>query len=501
MSNKITMSSVSVPKKIFSNLCLVTLVLASNIQQIHANHKELGLYKTFEIVIPSFNNEQWAEANLRSVCFQNYPEDKYHITYINDASTDKTKEIVTTFIKNNHLEKRVTLINNTINKGQMENRYRAFHNLPDTTIITECDGDDFYAHNDVLKELNTVYRNPNVWMLYTLRYKTFPENKIYTLQPFTPQEIAQNTFRNFWKRETCQLRSYHTWLFKQIKLKDLLYQGRFYPVLTDPAYMIPMLEMAGVHNQCINEILYIRTTTNPLSVKKKYDKDFRKKVYDDISNKTPYNRLSAPIITDSSRQTQQVELVICCSSIASLDSLIAIAQEKLSGVNTCQVFLELKKGPQIVYKPSTRLPFTIQCTSYDTRNNTLQKVLQDHLTHATNSAIALITDKTLAIDNHIDLAECFAILTESFAPLFYLHSIKDMPQNKAPHVQINPTIWAGQFSYLQSYHKPCALLCTREFLLTKLNAMHVNTIEELNKGIATWTISPDDVCLFFEKHK
>ena len=497
MNNKNAIFSPATPKNIVTLLCLATVLFTNTANRIIANNKECVSYKTFEIVIPSFNNERWAETNLRSVCFQNYPKDKYHITYINDASTDKTKEVVTTFVKQNHLEKQVTLINNTCNKGQMENRYRAFHALPDTTIIAECDGDDFYAHNDVLQELNARYQNPNTWMLYTPIFKTFPGNRIVTQPPFTTEEINNNTLRNFHGKPTCQLRSYYAWLFKRIKLKDLLYEGRFYTILTDPAYMIPMLEMAGTHNECVDKILYLYNTSNPLCVRKKYDLSFREKIYADISNKTPYNRLITPAFSEASKHTHQPELIICCTKLSSLNTLITTAQEKLSGFSICQVFLELKNKQQIEYQPATQLPFKFQLTTYDAHDFTLQKALQTHLIQSASSAFALLTNETVSINNHINLSECLNTLADSFAPIFYLHDIKNISQNQTPLVQIKPSVWAGQFKYLEAFHKPGALLCTKEFFLTKLSTMHINTLDELNRDIASWAISSNDVCLFF----
>jgi glycosyltransferase involved in cell wall biosynthesis len=493
---EVLMKNKAVFNKIIITLCSVASFFISVNSHIMANN---DTYKTFEIVIPSFNNERWAEANLRSVCFQNYPEDKYHVTYINDASTDRTQEIVTGFIKQHHLEKKVTLINNTINKGQMENRYRAFHNLPSTTIIAECDGDDFYAHNNVLQELNALYQDPATWMLYTIKYKQVPQEKTITQKTFTAQEIAQNTLRNFWHVPTVSLRSYYAWLFKQIKLKDLLYNGRFYPVLTDPAYMLTMLEMAGEHNQFVDKVLYLYNTVNPISVRKKYDSDFRKKVYDDISGKKPYQRLNAPIQTTETAQSGPIELIICTSSSKALANLLDEAQEKLPGINKCQAFLEQPSDTSMQFQPKTQLPFTFNCTMFNSHQDTLKDILKNYLSQTSSHTIVLATKDTLAINQPINLTECIDTLTNTFAAIFYLHQLKEISLEETPHVQVKNTIWAGQFNYIQPYIGAGTLLCTPKTLLTKLQTMSAKTVVELNKDIDSWVIPPDDVCLFFKK--
>ena len=48
--------------------------------------------KHFTIIILSYNNERWAEKNVNSAINQAY--DNYDLVYIDDASTDNTKNIV-----------------------------------------------------------------------------------------------------------------------------------------------------------------------------------------------------------------------------------------------------------------------------------------------------------------------------------------------------------------------------------------------------------------------
>ena len=51
---------------------------------------------SFVVIIPSYNNEQWCLKNLESVVNQNYFN--FRIIYINDCSTDKTKELVLNYL-------------------------------------------------------------------------------------------------------------------------------------------------------------------------------------------------------------------------------------------------------------------------------------------------------------------------------------------------------------------------------------------------------------------
>ena len=74
----------------------------------HFSYKKNGLWKKLTsfnptqekpivIVIPSYNNKDWYEKNLKSVLTQNYKN--YRIIYLDDVSTDRTGELIKKFIK------------------------------------------------------------------------------------------------------------------------------------------------------------------------------------------------------------------------------------------------------------------------------------------------------------------------------------------------------------------------------------------------------------------
>jgi glycosyltransferase involved in cell wall biosynthesis len=455
-------------------------------------------HKVFEIVIPSFNNAVVAEKNLASVCFQNYPRNKYHITYINDASTDKTGEIVAQFIARNKLEKHVKLINNKTRKGQLENRYRTFHSLPNDTIIAECDGDDFYADDNVLSELNKFYQNSDIWMLYTIRFKTFPGNRIVNVKPFTQDEIAHHSFRNVLKRPTSQLRSYYAGLFKQIKLKDLLYEGKFYPVLTDPAYMIPMLEMAGHRYKSVQKILYLWNTSNPMSVANIWDRNFRRKICDYLSVQKPY-----PLIEDfeqiiSKNEYIPPEVIICSSSEALAGKMLSNVNAKFSGYDRCTVFLELAGKQQAEYHTNLGPSIDVVCSCYDPEVVSFRNLLVERLRKIRSRYVALFLDGNINIDRPIDLKKCVNVLDGCFAKIFYAAPLLCQ---ELPCVQIKERLWASQFKYrgmlLENGMFPDAMIYSRKFLLHQLDNINFNTAKELSRRLAMCPFPPNEVGIFY----
>lgn len=244
---------------------------------------------TFEIIIPSFNNEKWCVENLRSAVSQQY--DDFHITYIDDCSTDATGPVVDAFVKSQGVRHRVTIIHNIERYGALENLYRVIHGLPNATVAVLLDGDDFLAHGQVLKTLNEVYScGRQIWLTYgNFTYWPSGAENLFC-RPFPSWEIEQNGFRSYPIIGASHLRTFKAGLFKKIRLEDLLYEGNFYPMTWDLAMMMPMLEMAGERHTFIPEVLYHYNLTNNQSDHVK-DGGLQNRLNDLIRSKPPYRRL------------------------------------------------------------------------------------------------------------------------------------------------------------------------------------------------------------------
>jgi glycosyltransferase involved in cell wall biosynthesis len=225
----------------------------------------------FVILIASYNNENYAVENLQSACFQK-SSNPYQVIYINDVSTDRTREVVESYIKEHRLESLVTLINNEKNVGQVGNYYNTIHSMvPDHKIIVLLDGDDKLAHDQVLTTLEKYYsNNPDIWMTYGSNI-SFPHEGLIPHYQVPDHIIRENTFR---KNEfiTTHLISFRARLYKKIKKEDFMFQGNFIKAAGDLAFMFPMLEMCSPykgtgpnHSYFIPEILYHYRANNPLS--------------------------------------------------------------------------------------------------------------------------------------------------------------------------------------------------------------------------------------------
>ncbi len=216
--------------------------------------------KPFVVVIASYNNESVCEKNLFSVFDQTYKN--YRIIYIDDCSTDNTYEKVRKFVQSQGKEDQMTLIKNPTRKLKLSNLYEAYISCKDDEIIVCLDGDDWLSHQNVLKEINNYYQNPDIWLTYGSAIN-HPKYEKRDGSPISDKNLLNNKIRDI-PFNISMLRTFYAGLFKKIQLKDLLFQGKFLPSADDFAFMVPMIEMAPTHSLFIPEVLYVINDSNPI---------------------------------------------------------------------------------------------------------------------------------------------------------------------------------------------------------------------------------------------
>ncbi len=252
-------------------------------------------HKPFVLIIPSYNNSEWVERNLRAVFEQKY--DNYRVIYIDDASTDNTLDKAQKLIAEYQVEHRVQLIHNESNRGATENIYRAVHSCEDGEIVILYDGDDWFAHDRVLYRLNEIYADPAVWVSHG-SYTDYPTYRYVVAnlaQPLPKKVIKKNQIREFTRKHWYlhHLRTFYAGLFKQIHLEDVLYEGKFCDAAYDVAFMVPMVEMAGKHLKFVDDVLYIYNRATPLNDHKlRFQR--QQAIKEHLLSLRPYERLNAP---------------------------------------------------------------------------------------------------------------------------------------------------------------------------------------------------------------
>lgn len=373
-----------------------------------------GNEKPLVIVIPSYNNSNFYKQNLNSVFNQNYTN--YRVIYIDDCSPDGTASLVAEHIRNTGQQRRFRLIKNKARSYQLANRYKAVHSCDDNEIIVMLDGDDTFAHSEVLNIINQVYKNNDIWMTYTkgLNWQEIP-NEIKEKNKF--REFCNPHVANF-----AHLRTFYAWLFKQVRLKDLILDGPedivkrvikeqtiFFPFATDHAEMLPMIEMSSNGKVFqIKENLYKTNINNPINHWKlpkfpwhtyergntSYPMDYWKVVY----NKNSYKKLEKPIINKRS-DINKTDIVVLQNVNQKNNSLIQSINKNILHVN--KIFF-IHKIEQI-------------------------NSLFDRL-----STYVLVLNDKVKLANHLNLDFCIKAMKKTFCYGFYIdiHSNYEILKNE-----------------------------------------------------------------------
>ncbi|MCF7851818.1 MAG: glycosyltransferase family 2 protein [Simkaniaceae bacterium] len=237
-------------------------------------------YRPFVVLICSYNNEVYVKKNLESVFSQSYKN--FRVIYVDDHSSDSTYCKMMEMVRNKHNPCKVQVYRNSQNLGGMFNTYRAVHSMRNWEIVVILDGDDWFPHPDVLKNLNSYYQSDNVWLTYG-QYREWPSGRIGLNAPCSIEELRHAQLRKkVWK--TSHLRTFYAGLFKKIHKNDLMHQKKFISASADQAFMLPMLDMAREHAFFIPEVMYIYNKSNANS-------DFRHKAKEQLDMKAYIRQL------------------------------------------------------------------------------------------------------------------------------------------------------------------------------------------------------------------
>lgn len=244
----------------------------------------------YHFVIPSFNSMPFLEKTLQSIEVQKGPA--FRVVVIDDASTFHShRQCVQSYCKKNRWQ----ALFHEENMGALKSIVDGIKLLSpdDDDVIVLVDGDDWLAHDGVLKKLEIVYgQEKSVWITWG-QYQVSPKAWLPTrpASPVPEDVLKSGDFRAipwiFWP-----LRTFKAFLWREILDGDLRdSQGEYYRLSWDQALMFPMLEMARERSFFVDEVLYIYNLENPLS-DFKISRDEQELATEEIRRKKPYKRLN-----------------------------------------------------------------------------------------------------------------------------------------------------------------------------------------------------------------
>ena len=230
----------------------------------------------FVILIIGKNNGAYLEKNLASVFSQCY--DNFRIVYIDDASDDGSESLAINLIENSSLRKKTQFVHREQVRGVLRNLVDSVKECGDEEIVVVLNGEDCLAHEWVLQRLNQYYADPDLWLAYCQCIE-YPSCKISAFRQYT--QNGRTSPVQFPKFQT-----FYAKLFKQIDDSDLRYQGEYIQGAAEIGYMLPMLEMAEGHFQCLPDVLY--AVNSPSS---ELDREYRAFFEKYVRSLKPYGKI------------------------------------------------------------------------------------------------------------------------------------------------------------------------------------------------------------------
>jgi glycosyltransferase involved in cell wall biosynthesis len=216
--------------------------------------------KPIVVIIPSYNNEEFYAKNLDSIFMQKYSN--YRVIYANDASTDKTGELVLKYSRQLEHPEQFTMVNNKVNIGPIGNIYHMIHSCKDDEIIVTVDGDDWLLNDRVLERINQAYADDRVWMTYGSDTNSYIPNG--HSKPMRLSILKDGTHRKC-RWSWSHIRTCYAGLFKTIPEGRWLRDGKFFDTAGDVAFILYLIDLSGEHTFYIPEKLYYYNMDNPLN--------------------------------------------------------------------------------------------------------------------------------------------------------------------------------------------------------------------------------------------
>lgn len=432
--------------KLLSAIFLVVSILTTDIYCLEPIPlKE----KLMVIVTPSYNNKAWWEWNLRSLIDQNYTN--YYILITDDCSPDGTGTEIENYILKNNLSKKVILHKNKERFGALHNLYTMIHTCPNEAVIVTVDGDDALPDSEVLNRLNKIYSSQDVWLTYG-QFIEHPSGIRGWCSPMPDEVVKNNTFREYCNLPS-HLRTFYAWLFKSVKLEDMLYFGDFYSMTWDYVMMLPMIEMAAERHLCIQDcIMYVYNNANTIS-DHRISRQLQAYLAQVIRTKKRYTRLPSKLENFAQNLEQQKADFIIFSEDqdpALLDQFLTSLQEKVSGVGNIFVLYRPTPSNQEHYtkiiEKHCPIPFL---TIAEDRSN-FRVLLHDVYFYLLKNNYVIFALANNQVCEAIHLSECIQSLEETQAHSFSFRLSKENPcipvSPRLALLEITPDICAWNFS-------------------------------------------------------
>jgi hypothetical protein len=215
-------------------------------------------HQRFHIVSAQRNMGEISLRCLQTVYDQRYPRERVRHVFIDDASTDGTPALVESWLRG-HPDHSIEFLRNPERRGMLANNLSGFRMADPSAVGIELNGDDWLPDPGVLRFLNKVYSDDDVWMTYNTLRQT-DGTIVYQLPP--PRDVRRSRSYRRAPWTTSHLRTFRVGLYHHIPQQHLIdpATGTFWDMAPDMAVYFAMLELAGRH---VRHVYRITCTYHP----------------------------------------------------------------------------------------------------------------------------------------------------------------------------------------------------------------------------------------------
>ena len=208
---------------------------------------EYDYQRPIVVCISSDNNKDHFKSCLDSIFSQDY--DNYRVIYIDDASTDKTYDLLIRYLDKNNLNEKMILLRNDVKKGALSNHYLMGNLCEEDEIIFPLRAEGKLTTTNTLSRINKAYMDEDVWVTYG--------NLIEREDRIKRQGLLKHKYHiNLLKKIPFvfqQSKTYYGWLFRNIPKECFAIDNCFMEQAADVVIMTYLIELSRDHTYFISE--------------------------------------------------------------------------------------------------------------------------------------------------------------------------------------------------------------------------------------------------------
>ena len=448
------------------------------------------LEKPIVVVVCSYNNHKWTNNTLDSIFSQNYSN--FRLIIVDDCSDDGNQQVIQNYIDSHGIDDRVIFVRNSVRRRKLFNLYRVLYECDDDEIVVIVDGDDSLAHSEVFSKLNDIYDDEDVWFTYG-QYRNVPASQAILwghkemgyCRP-VPNNIKRKQAYRYYSFVYMHLRSFRGWLFKLVKLEDLIaekiagFEGDFYPASNDVAMYFPMVEMAHNHIKFIPDVLYIRNLYSDI-VGFKVDRKIQTASAREIRKKSCYSMLFKPKKNrlEPFKKASADVCIVCKYSIDDIPLFIENIQKNMESVGQINIFFKDSIENKAMCRKIKQQFSTIVFVPYtDSGSKSLRNRLLDTLSCSKNDHCIISTD-SFDVFRPINMSDVIYTLEKTYAYRFYLSRSSSQLTSRLICCDDDICAWKF-FSSIQGWRGINSvddmILCRRSELINDLKRFNFDTV-------------------------